>query len=314
MFENMDIARLKYILTMDCNFRCDYCFEGGKTNKFLDVDQAVAVGKQVLGEMTQEELTVLYFGGEPFLRFRDMKLITQVLALYALKMKKRIAFSAIINGTILTAEMAEHLSRYRYYLSVSCDGVAEAHNIHRGFLNGARTSFPMVARNINILNEATKDFCVSMVVTNQNVSYLSQSVAWLLELGIKNFAISPVLDQSQYTPDPILYERQLKEVADLAGNTSGRLTINPPLDKPWDDDNTTRRMYRSSQSVNIEFGPLGLNIIAEKSLAPQLDFSLDASAGGKSPASEEGRAAVINAEKAASLYYGAIKSQRENFK
>jgi len=307
LFENIEIARLKYIMTMDCNFRCDYCFEGGKTNKFLDVDEAVKLGKQILNEMNQKELTVLYFGGEPFLRFRDMKLITQNLAMYASKVNKKINFTSITNGTILTDELVKHLSHYRYYMSISCDGIEIAQNIHRGFLNGAKISFPIVERSIKILNSATKDLCISMVVTNQNVKYLSQSFEWLLGLNIRNFAISPVLDKSQYTPIPDIYEQQLKEVADLASKVSEKLTINPPLDKTWDDDNTTRRMYQSNESVNVELGPLGLNIIPEKSLIAHIDFSLDGTNGSKNPASSELRAAIVNAEKSASLYYNQIK-------
>lgn len=311
MFENLDIARLKYIMTMDCNFRCDYCFEGGKINKNIDIDEAIRIGKQVLNEMKQEQLTVLYFGGEPFLRFKDMRLITQSLALYAPKVGKKINFTSITNGTILTEEIVKHLNAYKYYMSVSCDGIEPSQNTHRGFLNGSKTSFQRVENSIKILNSATRDLCASMVVTDQNLQYLSDSFKWLTDIGVRNFAISPVLDKSQYTPTPEKYELQLKKVAEIASSIPGKLVINPCLDKTWDDDNATRRMYASNESVNVELSPLGLNIIPERSMITHINFSLDGTEASNTPADIKLRTAVIEAEKNASQYYANIKSERK---
>jgi sulfatase maturation enzyme AslB (radical SAM superfamily) len=313
LFENLEIARLKYIMTMNCNFRCDYCFEGGKSDNNLDIDYAVKIGKQVLDEMKQDELTVLYFGGEPLLKFREMQLITQSLNLHAKKVNKRINFTTITNGTILTDEFVKHFKTYRYYISVSCDGIEPAQNAHRKFLNGQKTSFPMVERSIKILNEATKDFCVSMVVTDQNVKYLAESFEWLLGLGVRNFAISPVFDKAQYAPNPEIYGPQLMKIADLGAKIKEKLVINPPLDKTWDTNNATRRMFRTEDSVNVEVSPLGLNIVSERSMGTQIDFSMnEEQAIKKNPVSPELREAIIEVERLASKYYQQIKEEKGN--
>ena len=121
------ITRLKLILTERCNFRCDYCFEGNKGGKLLDVAMAIDEGTRVLQEMQQPELTVLYFGGEPLLEFQNMRTITAMLAIRAEKLGKRVNFSVITNGSIMAPHILQHLKAYNYFCSVSWDGTRNYH-------------------------------------------------------------------------------------------------------------------------------------------------------------------------------------------
>ncbi|MDR3563492.1 MAG: radical SAM protein [Negativicutes bacterium] len=309
MYENLDIARLKYIMTMDCNFRCDYCFEGGKSNKNLNVNEAIVIGKQVLDEMTQNKLTILYFGGEPLLRFFDVQAITSALTVHAKKIDKDIQFTIITNGSILTPLMTNHFKRYKYFVSVSCDGIAAAQDEHRGY-KGYKKSFDRVLSTIKILNSETKDLCISMVATKHNVKYLVESFKFFLEeVKINNFAISPVLDKQQYTPDPEEYKEQLMRLADLAANCGRKIVLNPPLDKPWEEDNVARKMAMTSKSVNIEITPLEVKIVKEVDDKLTIDYGTHAKLQNN-PASKELRLAIIGAEKEAQKYYIELQKER----
>lgn len=303
MFETLDIARLKFILTMDCNFRCDYCFEGGKSKLNLDVDEAVRLGKRVIEESPQSEIKVLYFGGEPLLRFKDMRTITQLLRLHADKYDKKMVFTTITNGSIMSKEIADHFSKYKYFVSVSCDGIKDAHNIHRGFVGGVKNSHAKVESTLRLLNRCTHDLCASMVVTRQNCKYLAESFLWLAkDYGVRNFAISPVLDQAEYSPFPDGYLDQLIQISDIARSIGGRFVINPPLDTGWDMNANTRKMTLTANSVNVELSPLGLTIIPEASVVTHIDFDLN-STHKKTPADHELRLQIIKAETLAHEYY-----------
>ena len=302
MFEDKDVARLKFIMTMSCNFRCDYCFEGGKSNRHLSPEDCIKLGKQVLSEMKQEHLTVLYFGGEPLLRFPDIKLVTQVLSMYAKKVGKKVSFTFISNGTIISEEMIKHFKQYNYYTSISCDGIAEAQNAHRGYLNGQRDSFNRVSSTIDKLLPIDRELCLSMVVTKDTCKYLAESFQWAIDKGIRNFAISPVLDQEKFTPEPEEYLEQLKKIADIADGVEERLVINPPLDNGWSCDNSCRTMTMTDNSYNVELSPIGLNIIPESSKITSVDFATG-KRYNKVSASDELRRKIIEAEREASRIY-----------
>ena len=274
-FSKLDIARLKFIMTMDCNFRCDYCFEGGKSkNKNLTSEECVNLGRQVLDEMQQDELTILYFGGEPMLRFFDIVTITQLLSIYAKKVNKKIRFTIITNGSILNQRMVNHFKQYHYFVSVSCDGIEAAQNTHRHYY-GNITDFKRIDKTIDILNKETSDLCLSMVITKQNVKYLSESFQWAINKGIRNFAMSPVTDNVNYFPDIDVYKQELLKIVKIALPIKERLVINPPLDFGWDVNQDTRKMTKSNNSVNIELSPIKLNIIPEAALITSIDFSLN---------------------------------------
>ena len=301
-----EIARLKFIMTTDCNFRCDYCFEGGKQNRSLSAEECVDVGREVLSGMKQEELKILYFGGEPLLRFQEIQKITPLLKMHAEKAGKRIVFTVITNGTIMSPRILAHLKAYRYFVSVSFDLHPLGHDAHRGYVGGIRNSSARVWETIKLLAAETPHFCVSAVITRDTVKYMSEGFKNLLDLGVRNFAVYPVLDNEMYTPEPGEYEDQLMRMAELGAAVHGPLTVNPPLHKGWSDSGVFRSMVMSADSVNIELSPFGLQVIPEQSSIQSIDFGTG-DRPVKCPASEEHRQAIIWAETAAAKYFNELR-------
>jgi sulfatase maturation enzyme AslB (radical SAM superfamily) len=304
-----EIARLKFIMTTDCNFRCDYCFEGGKQNLSLSAEQCVEVGRDVLSGMKQDELKILYFGGEPLLRFQEIQKITPLLKMHADKVGKRIVFTVITNGTIMSPRILAHLKAYHYFVSVSFDLHPLGHDTHRGYVGGIRNSSSRVWETMKLLVAETPHFCVSAVITRNTVKYMSEGFKNLLELGVRNFAVYPVLDNEDLTPEPNEYESQLMRMAELGRAVRGELTVNPPLQRGWSESGVFRSMSMSENSVNIELSPFGLQVIPEKSSIQSIDFGTG-DRPVKRPASEDLRWAIIRAETAAAKYFNELRSER----
>lgn len=238
----------------------------------LDAGDCIALGKKVINEMDQNLLTVLYFGGEPLLRFKDIQMITPLLKMHADKAGKSLLFTITTNGSIMSPEIFKHLSSYRYFVTVSYDLSPTSHDTHRGWVGGNKKSSDKVLETIKLLVGATKDLCVSAVVTNKNVKYMADGFKELIDLGVRNFAITPVVDNIDYVVDPAEYANELLRIADIAYGVSGNLTINPPFDRGWHDP-SLRAMFKTHDSVNVELNPFeGMTILSEKRVEKLVDY------------------------------------------
>jgi uncharacterized protein len=78
--EDTDQLRVTVLTTLQCNFACDYCFQGdhGDYNKFaakMTLEQARGVARWVeqrLEEVRPEKFVLTFFGGEPLLNLPVM--------------------------------------------------------------------------------------------------------------------------------------------------------------------------------------------------------------------------------------------------
>src|SRR5512134_1763185 len=78
--EDTEQLRVTVLTTLQCNFACDYCFQGdhGDYNKFaekMSLETAARVGDWIeteLDRVAPEKLTLMFFGGEPLLNLPVM--------------------------------------------------------------------------------------------------------------------------------------------------------------------------------------------------------------------------------------------------
>jgi len=251
-FSNKDIARLKFNLTTYCNFNCSYCYEGNvKEKNILNPMKAISLGKKVLDDLPKGEmLRVHYFGGEPFLEYKNMKMITQNLYIYAMNTGKQIQFGCTTNASILTDEILNHISLYPYFIGASCDGEPFYQNLNRKYKGGIDSAEKVIG-NIFKIHERLGRIYISMVVTKNNVENLFNNVKYFIDRGINNFAIYVVTNNVDMHPDLNIYEQQLNKLVDLLNSIKDReIIINPPLWKVH--QSKTRNLVKSEQSVEIQ--------------------------------------------------------------
>jgi len=128
-------TELSYVIapTLRCNYRCEYCFEAGRTS-FSDMNLSVAEGAWKFVEKHIEEndnlrrLHVTWFGGEPLLRLDIIEwLSAKLLARCELKNIDYRA-SLITNGRYLDAKAIELLPKIGVKrIQISFDGTEEAY-------------------------------------------------------------------------------------------------------------------------------------------------------------------------------------------
>jgi len=132
-----ELTKIKIQLGLKCNYSCEYC-----SQRFIPRNpddtyiHEVPVGHEEDGKIAQEikkfverfdkisigkELTFELWGGEPFLYFEKMQLVTEQLH----KKYPEAKFSVITNGSLLNQEIINFIQQYKFSVSISHDGVGQ---------------------------------------------------------------------------------------------------------------------------------------------------------------------------------------------
>lgn len=160
-----------------CNFQCSYCYSAkGRTNdeissNILKSGLAYFLNPQ---RAKDERLTISVLGGgEPLLSWKILKPALE----YALAMsgKRTVAcpVSLVTNGSIYSDEIVSFCINNNISVSVSFDILPDVQNMQRGH-------WKEVSDNINRLAEAGIDVALNTVISDRNVSRMSEMVEHLL--------------------------------------------------------------------------------------------------------------------------------------
>lgn len=134
--------------TMECNFKCDYCFEEGKRyNTMSDKVVSDTIDFIVKGSEYSNNLSITWYGGEPLIAINHIETITRGIKE---KLKNDINYNAgiVTNGYLLNREKAILLNELGVKRTqITLDGSEESHDKRRILLNGKGT-FNKIMENI----------------------------------------------------------------------------------------------------------------------------------------------------------------------
>jgi uncharacterized protein len=173
------------IPTLDCNFRCTYCFElNAKNNKKIYMNKKVenAIVKQMIGDYKENKthFDITWYGGEPLLAFDTIERISQEL----IQNKVPLTARMITNGYLLNENVISKLEKYKIqFLQITIDGNRETHNKKRPHETNPN-SYERIIENIKNLYKITSNVSVSIRVnldqTNKNeFNYLKNELSSL---------------------------------------------------------------------------------------------------------------------------------------
>lgn len=145
--------RLTILPTLQCNFRCEYCYETFK-NEFISQDEIDLLCKAISIESKGKTgIFIDWFGGEPLLAIEAINKISA----YVIKIChfRRIPFSASItaNGYLLSKDIFEQMLKNKIYsFQITLDETESFHDSVRHLLNG-NGSFHMIKKNLLAIKE-----------------------------------------------------------------------------------------------------------------------------------------------------------------
>ena len=153
-----DISELNVtvLTTLQCNFACDYCFQGdhGDYNKHADrmsLETATRLGdwmERELDRVQPEKLVMTFFGGEPLLNLPVMYALAERVSAASVERGTKLYINVITNGLLLTPEVVDRLTPFGLNgVKITLDGERDTHNRMRP-LRGGQGTFDRIIANI----------------------------------------------------------------------------------------------------------------------------------------------------------------------
>ena len=154
--ESHEELRVTVLTTLQCNFACDYCFQGdhGDYNKFaekMSLDTAARVASWVeerLDATGASRFVLTFFGGEPLLNLPVMYALAERLWHASRDRDVTMAINVITNGLLLTPDVVDRLVPFGLNgVKITLDGDRDTHNRVRP-LRGGQGTFDKIIANI----------------------------------------------------------------------------------------------------------------------------------------------------------------------
>ena len=196
-------VQLTLCLTHHCNLSCRYCYGGAKSQRHMSLATGRAAIELAL-RATRQRLHLIFFGGEPLTRWHTLVRLTELAQARSAKAGIEVRCSVTTNGTLLTRQRVDWLSRHDFVTAVSCDGTARAHDAQRVGPAGQGSHRRTVAGLERAIASGLK-VRVVLVVHPTNVAELPASVEFLRALGAHDLVVNP--DWSASWDDPAVLER-----------------------------------------------------------------------------------------------------------
>ena len=154
--EDASDLRLTVLTTMQCNFACDYCFQGdhGDYNATADkmsletADRLCHWAELQLDELGSSQFGLTFFGGEPLLNQPVMYAMAERLWRTTQKRGIDMRINVITNGLLLTPDVVDRLEPFGLHsIKITLDGDRDAHDRMRP-LRGGQGTFDRIIANI----------------------------------------------------------------------------------------------------------------------------------------------------------------------
>jgi uncharacterized protein len=179
------------LTTLQCNFACDYCFQGdhGDYNTHadkmsLETAQKVAVWfERELDRLRPERFVLTFFGGEPLLNLPVMYMLAERARRAADARGVRLVTNIITNGLLLTPDVVDRMLPFGLNgVKITLDGDKDTHNRMRP-LRGGQGTFDRIVENIR----AVADRCRIAIGGNFDESSADSIPALLDYLRAQDF-------------------------------------------------------------------------------------------------------------------------------
>ena len=177
--------------TLDCNFKCLYCYETRRHGKMTDDTQKGIVEFVKCRATDIKNLEVTWYGGEPLLCMDIISTLSRefqnISSEHAIKYNSFI----ITNGYLLTKKSVEDFKRCCITgAQVTIDGPKETHEFRRVNRNGSG-SFDTILNNVNMLLQNGIEIILRVNVDKSNESQVDRLIEFLSEnLVSKNVKIT----------------------------------------------------------------------------------------------------------------------------
>ncbi len=187
--------------TMDCCFRCHYCFEKYKEPNYMSVEVMDSIVNYLKKQNGSPDYRLTWFGGEPLMALEQIeRLYDKLESGY----KKPTSSNMITTGFHINKEAVRVMKKVGVeQVQITLDGLKDTHNKVK-FTHGCDDAFTTVLDNIELLLSSSDIHVIFRVnLTKQNASEYVELYNCLINRyeGYRNFGVSPafVMDRGACT-------------------------------------------------------------------------------------------------------------------
>lgn len=215
---------ITFCVTENCNLACKYCYMTGKNDKNrMTYETAKKIVDYILNDnenFSEDAVVWDFIGGEPFLEIELIDQISDYIKQQMYIMEHRwfnaYRFSFSTNGILYNApRVQEYIKKNRNHLSIgiSIDGNKTKHDMQRVYKDGSG-SYDDVVKNIPLWIQQFGEVMTKATFSRDDLPYLKDSIISLWNIGIKIVAANIVFENTWQQGDDILFENQLRSLAD----------------------------------------------------------------------------------------------------
>ena len=217
------IEKITLQVTQSCNLRCSYCAYSATDsnkqrhhcNKIMDFSVAKdSVDFLIKNSLDAENVNIGFYGGEPLLAFSLIKKVVDYVnnEYY----EKNISYSITTNGTILNENILDFFVKNNVNVTISLDGPAEIHNLHRIYAKTGQGSFEDIINNLQIMydyflsHDKKNNMGINMVIDPQNDYDVIFSLKERYPV-LENVEIRSTIIEDLYLTTPISFDNKFVE-------------------------------------------------------------------------------------------------------
>lgn len=219
-----NIKNITFSVTEDCNLKCDYCYFTHKNHKNkMSFDIAKKAVDYILSEekfLIHDGVVWDFIGGEPTLEIDLIDKICEYILykMFVMNHKWLYCYRFMIgtNGLLYASDKFQKLIRkysYNLHVAVTIDGSKEKHDLSRKKKDGTG-SYDDIVKVLPLWLKQTGNISTKSTFAHADLPYLKDSIINLWNLGIKNVMANVVFEDVWHEGDDIIFESQLKELAD----------------------------------------------------------------------------------------------------
>ena len=218
---------ITFIVTKDCQLACKYCYLVGKnTKERMSFETAKKAIDYILSHeydewFSTQSVVFDFIGGEPFLEIDLIDKICDYLKkeMYACGHHwfDSYRFNFTTNGiNFHEKKIQDFIEKNRAHIrvTITIDGTELKHDMNRVYKNSGRGSYKDVVRNIPLYLRQFPDAATKVTISSADISYITESVLHLFDLGIHEVNINCVFENVWKEGDDNLFEEQLFKLAD----------------------------------------------------------------------------------------------------
>ncbi len=186
------------ITSLNCNFRCTYCYESHNSNNKIDLNSSKSIVDFIHDKLKEgyEELLVTWYGGEPLLLIDLIYNIEQELNDLCKRYNTKYNSYITTNGYLINNNIINKLKgMYLQNVCITLDGNKIDHDDRRKLVNGKGT-FDKIIENITLLKNSNINCVIRINIDKENIKNIKE-LTNLIKNKLKcNYYFAQVKDYS----------------------------------------------------------------------------------------------------------------------